>query len=171
MVANLSAGKGEFDDRYDELCSIAERGQTVKDALLRGVDADTSAFDKVLDAMRMPRDTEAQQAERAVSMLEGYKTATRVPLATVQQCRDALRLCRDMAAMADPEMISDAGTGALMAQAGAQAAAYNVRINLRHIDDADFGAEMRGEIESALGECATLAAEVSAEVERVLAQE
>ncbi len=171
MVANLSAGKGEFDDRYDELCSIAERGQAVKDALLRGVDADTSAFDKVLDAMRMPRDTEAQQADRAAAMLQGYKTATRVPLATVQQCRDALRLCRDMSAMADPEMISDAGTGALMAQAGAHAAAYNVRINLRHIDDADFTAEMRSEVDSALAECATLAAQVSAEVDRVLAQE
>ena len=168
MVANLSVGKGEFSDRYDELCSIAERGQAVKDALLRGVDADTSAFDKVLDAMRMPRDTEAQQAERAESMQEGYKAATRVPLATVQQCRDALRVCREIAAMADPEMISDAGTGALLAHAGAQAAAYNVRINLRHIDDAEFGAEMRSDIGNALAECAELATEVAAEVERVL---
>ena len=169
MVANLSTGKGEFADCYDELCSIAERGQTVKDALLRGVDADTSSFDKVLDAVRMPRDTEAQQAERAQSMQEGYKAATRVPLTTVQQCRDALRLCREMAAIADPEMMSDAGTGALLAHAGAQAAAYNVRINLRHIDDPDFGVEMRGEIDDALGECAELAAAVAAEVDRVLA--
>ncbi len=169
MVANLSVGKGEFSDRYDRLCSIAERGQAVKDALLRGVDADTSAFEKVLEAMRMPRDTGAQQAERAEAMQEGYKAATRVPLATVQQCRDALRLCREIATMADPEMISDAGTGALLAHAGAQAAAYNVRINLRHIDDADFGAEMRGEIESALSECGELAAAVAVEVDRVLA--
>ena len=169
MVANLSAGKSAFDDRYDELCSIAERGQTVKDALLRGVDADTSAFDKVLDAMRMPRDTKAQQTERAESMQEGYKAATRVPLTTVLQCRDALRLCHEIAVMADPEMISDVGTGALLAHAGAQAAAYNVRINLRHIDDTDFGAEMRGEIEAALGECGELAAAVAAEVNRVLA--
>ncbi|HJO04203.1 MAG TPA: glutamate formimidoyltransferase [Acidobacteriota bacterium] len=169
MVANLSAGKGEFDDRYDELCSIAERGQTVKDALVRGVDADTSAFDKVLDAMRMPRDTEAQQAERDNSMQEGYKAATRVPLATVQQCRDALQLCSEIAAMADPEMVSDAGTGALLAHAGAQAAAYNVRINLRHIDDASFDAEMRGAIESTLAECSQLATAVAGEVDRVLA--
>lgn len=168
MVANLSTGKGEFNDRYDELCSIAERGQTVKDALLRAVDADTSAFDKVLDAMRMPRDSEAQQAARAASMQEGYKAATRVPLTTVLQCRDALQLCSEIAALADPEMVSDAGTGALLAHAGAQAAAYNVRINLRHIDDADFGIEMRGEIDSALSECAELATAVAAEVDRVL---
>lgn len=168
MVANLSAGKGEFDDKYEQLCSIAERGQAVKDALVRGVDADTSAFDKVLDAMRMPRDTSQQQAVRAVAMQEGYKIATRVPLNTVQQCRDALALCREIVVMADPEMVSDAGTGALMAHAGAQAAAYNVRINLRHISDDEFGARMRSDIDRLLAECAEFAREVAAEVDAVL---
>ena len=116
----------------------------------------------------MPKDTEAQRAERARAMQEGYKVATRVPLATVEQCRDALRLCAEMAPMADPEMVSDVGTGALMAHAGAQAAAYNVRINLRHIDDADFDAEMREAIEALLGECADLVEKVTAQVEKVL---
>lgn len=168
MVANLSAGKGEFDEHYETLCSIAERGQQVKDALVRGVDEDTSAFDKVLDGMRMPRDTEQQRAERSQAMLEGYKIATRVPLGTVEQCRDALLLCREISVLADPEMISDAGTGALVAHAGAQAAAYNVRINLRHIDDADFNAEMRQEVTALVQECGELAAAVSAEVDKVL---
>jgi len=168
MVANLCVGKAEYDDRYDQLCGIAERGQAVKDALIAGVDADTSAFDKVLEAIRMAKDTEAQRAERSRALQEGYKVATRVPLSTVQQCRDALRLCAEMAPMADPEMVSDVGTGALMAHAGAQAAAYNVRINLRHIRDAGFGAEMREAIASLLGECAELAAAVAAQVEKVL---
>ena len=136
--------------------------------LVRGVDEDTSAFDKVLDGMRMPRDTEQQRAERSQSMLEGYKIATRVPLGTVEQCRDALLLCREISVLADPEMISDAGTGALVAHAGAQAAAYNVRINLRHIDDADFNAEMRQEVTALVQECGELAAAVSAEVDKVL---
>ncbi len=168
MVANLSVGKGEFHHRYEQLCTLAERGQAVKDALVRGVDADTSAFDKVLDAMRMPRDTEAQRAERKAAMLDGYKIATRVPLETVRQCRDALVLCREIAAIADPEMISDAGTGALCAHAGAQAAAYNVRINLRHIDDEAFAEQMRRQVDELLAECATLAAATAAEVDGVL---
>jgi glutamate formiminotransferase/formiminotetrahydrofolate cyclodeaminase len=168
MVANLCVGKGEYDDRYEQLCGIAERGQKVKDALVAGVDADTSAFDKVLDAIRMPKDTDAQRSERSAALQEGYKVATRVPLSTVQQCRDALRLCAEMAPMADPEMVSDVGTGALMAHAGAQAAAYNVRINLRHIKDAEFGVEMRGAVADLLAECGDLAAQVAGEVEAVL---
>ena len=170
MVANLCSSKGEFDAQYETLCSIADKGQTVKDALVRGVDDDTAAFDSVLDAMRMPRDTEAEREERARAMQEGYKVATRVPLGTVEQCRDALLLCAQMAPIADPNMVSDVGTGALLAHAGAQAAAYNVRINLPQIIDEEFDTEMRGTLAGLLQECGELAAAVAAEVEQALAQ-
>ena len=168
MVANLSSSKGEFEDHYDTLCEIADQGQALKDALVRSVDEDTAAFDKVLEAMRMPRDTEAEREERSRMMQEGYKVATRVPLGTVEQCRDTLRLCAEIAPIADPNMVSDVGTGALLAHAGAQAAAYNVRINLPHITDEDFEGEMRGALSGLLQECGELAAAVAAEVERAL---
>jgi len=118
--------------------------------------------------MRMPRDTEVERHERARAMEEGYKVATLVPLATVEQCRDALRLCAEIAPITDPNMVSDVGTGALLAHAGAQAAAYNVRINLPHITDEDFEAETRATLTGLLGECSELAAAVAAEVERGL---
>jgi glutamate formiminotransferase/formiminotetrahydrofolate cyclodeaminase len=168
MVANLSVGKGEFDPHYEQLCSIAERAQQVKDALIAAVDEDTRAFDAVIEAMRMPKDTEAERAERAQALEEGYKAATRVPLGTVRLCRDALVLCKEMAELADPEMVSDVGTGAHMAQAGAQAAAYNVRINLRHIADEAFVQEMRGGVTALLAECAELRAGAVTKVEGVL---
>jgi len=168
MVANLCAGKGEFDDQYETLCSIAERGQKIKDALVRGVDDDTKAFDSVIDAMRMAKDTEEERKVRAQAMREGYKSATRVPLANVEACRDALRLSSEMAPIADPQMISDVGTAALMANAGAQAAAYNVRINLPHTKDDEFNAEMRENVEALLKECAELAAVVAEEVQKSL---
>jgi glutamate formiminotransferase/formiminotetrahydrofolate cyclodeaminase len=168
MVANLSVGKGEFDEHYDVLCSIAERAQEVKDALVHGVDEDTRAFDSVIEAMRMPKDTEAERAERARAMEEGYKTATRVPLRTVELCRDALALCGEMAELADPEMVSDVGTGAHMARASAHAAAYNVRINLRHISDEVFNEEMREGVNALLAECGKLAEAAVARVEMVL---
>jgi formiminotetrahydrofolate cyclodeaminase len=116
----------------------------------------------------MPKDTEAERAERARAMEEGYKAATLVPLATVERCRDALQLCREMAELADPEMVSDVGTGAHMAQAGAHAAAYNVRINLRHISDAGFNEEMKKQVRSLLAQCAELASATVAAVEGVL---
>ncbi len=169
MVANLSVGKGEYDERYAELCSIAERAQAVKDALVRGVDDDTRAFDMVIEAMRMPKDTEAERLERAAAMQEGYKAATRVPLRTVEQCRDALALCEEMGRIVDPEMASDVGSGALLAHAGAQAAGYNVRINLRHITDGGFVDRVRKELGGLLAESARLAAAVAGGVDEVLA--
>lgn len=169
MVANLSVGKGEFDDRYDTLCSLAERAQSVKDALVRAVDEDTRAFDAVLAGMRMPRDTEGERAERSRAIQAGYKEATLVPLATTERCLDAMKLCLEMAEMASPQMISDVGTGALMAHAGAKAAAYNVRINLPSIDDEGFRKEVQGKLDGFLGEAATVAAAVEEQVERSLA--
>jgi formiminotetrahydrofolate cyclodeaminase len=118
--------------------------------------------------MRMPRDTEAEREERTRLMQEGYKVATRVPLTTVEQCRDALKLCAEMAPIADPNMVSDVGTGALLAHAGAQAAAYNVRINLPQITDDDFEGDMREALADLLQECGELAAAVAAEVEEAL---
>lgn len=168
MVANLSTGKGKFDDHYEQLCDLAQRAQTVKDSLMRGVDEDTQAFDSVLAAMRRPQDTEEERAERATAMQEGYKAATRVPLGTVEQCKAALELCLEMANMADPQMISDVGTGALMAYAGAQAAAYNVRINLPHIEEEEFVKETKESLDTLLSDSARLAEDVADEVDKAL---
>jgi glutamate formiminotransferase/formiminotetrahydrofolate cyclodeaminase len=168
MVANLSVGKGEFDDRYDELCTLADRAQELKDALVRGVDEDTQAFDEVIAGMRMPKDTEEERALREVAIQEGYKSATRVPMATVEQCRDALGLCLDMVKMATPEMISDVGTGALVARAGLVGAAYNVRINLKSITDETFRKEMRDRLAGVVEEGQRLADQVEAIMEKAL---
>jgi glutamate formiminotransferase/formiminotetrahydrofolate cyclodeaminase len=168
MVANLSVPKGEFDAHYDTLSSIAERGQELKDALVRGVDEDTRAFDSVIEAMRMPKDTEEEREIRAEAMREGYKAATRVPLANVELCVEALRLCAEIGPLADPQMISDVGTAALLADAGARSAAYNVRINLPEIGDEAFSGEMGAAVEALLAEGAELAEAVTAVVEAKL---
>jgi len=168
MVANLSVTMPKFHDRYDELCGLAERAQELKDALVRGVDDDTSAFDKVIEGMRMAKDTDAERAERARVMQAGYRQATRVPLTTVEQCHATLQLCNEMVAIADAEMISDVGTAALMAHAGAQAAAYNVRINLRHIKDKAFNSEMRERVGGLLDESSALATQITQRVDETL---
>jgi glutamate formiminotransferase/formiminotetrahydrofolate cyclodeaminase len=168
MVANLSIGKGEFDDRYHLLCSIAERGQVLKDALVRGVDEDTQAFDLVMVGLRMPKDTPAEKATRSAAIQEGYKTATLVPLTSVEQCRDVLALCKEMVVMAPEEMLSDVGAGALVARAGFMGAAYNVRINLKSIKDAAWALEIRGKVEGLVAEGETLAKDVEAFMEEAL---
>ena len=168
MVANLSVGRGEMDPHYDALCALAERAQSVKDALIRAVDEDTRAFDSVLTGMRMPQDTDEERAARSAAIEAGYRVATSVPLSTVEGCVDAIRICGEMVALAPKEMISDVGTGALLGLAGAKAAGYNVRINLPHITDEAFRAEVRGKLDGLMADAAKLAAKVEEKVEGAL---
>ena len=168
MVANLSIGKGEYDDRYQELCDLADQAQELKDALVRGVDEDTEAFDAVIAGMRMPKDTPKEQVVRDEAIQEGYKAATLVPLSTVEHCRDALSLCLQMVRMAPEEMMSDVGTGALMARAGLIGAAYNVRINLKSIKDQAFRQKTRNKLSGLVEEGEARAKEVEAIMESAL---
>jgi glutamate formiminotransferase/formiminotetrahydrofolate cyclodeaminase len=168
MVANLSVPLAGFQDQYETLCSLAERCQEIKDALIRGVDDDAQAFDAVIEAMRMPKDTPEERQARDVAMQAGYREATRVPFATVELCVEALRVCAELAPLAEDPMISDVGTAVLMADAGARSAALNVRINLPQAGDERFAEEMSGKIESLLGESAELAEAVLGEVGRRL---
>jgi len=168
MVANLSVGKGEFDHRYQELCELAQEAQELKDALVRGVDEDTQAFDAVIAGMRMPKDTTEERSARDKAIQEGYKAATLVPLTTVEQCRDALRLCLRMVKMAPEQMITDVGSGALVARAGLMGAAYNVRINLKSIQDDTFRKETTDRLSGMVEEGESLAREVESILEEAL---
>ena len=168
MVANLTVGKGEFDAQYDDLCDLAGRAQRLKDELVRAVDADTEAFNVVIEAMRMPKDTPEQLQVRAKAMRDGYKSAARVPLRTAELCREALDLCLRAAKIGNMAMMSDAGVGALMALAGVQGAIYNVRINLPHTKDDAFIAEMSSTLQELLDDAKATCDAVQQEVEVAL---
>jgi glutamate formiminotransferase/formiminotetrahydrofolate cyclodeaminase len=152
MVVNLSVGKSEFDSQYDELCQLAEKAQTIKDELVRAIDADTEAFNEVIAGMRMAKDTAEQIAQRSSVIRAGYKSAAEVPLRTAKLCRDVLDLCRAAADIGNKSVMSDAGVGALMAYAGVQGAIHNVRINLPHTGDETFITKMQSQLGSLLSE-------------------
>ncbi len=168
MVANLTAGKAEFAGRYDELDALAVQGQRLKDLLLAAVDEDSLAFDGVMQALRMPKDTPNQKAARNEALQTGYKHATEVPLQTARHCHDALELCLQAARCGNDLMITDAGVGALVALAGVKGAAYNARINLKSIKDAAYVNRATAEISLLLDEGRKLAEGVEREVERAL---
>ncbi len=168
MVVNLSAGKGEYDARYEELCDLAERAQRVKDELVLAIDADTEAFNAVLQAMRLPKDTPQQKEARSAAMRAGYKSAARVPLRTAEQCFEALQLCLRAAQLGNNAVMSDAGVGALMAFAGLQGALYNMRINLPNTHDETFIAEMNAKLGNMIEEARKLCEVVQTEVEKSL---
>jgi glutamate formiminotransferase/formiminotetrahydrofolate cyclodeaminase len=166
MVVNLSVGKGEYDDRYEALCELADRAQELKDALIRAIDADTEAFNEVIAAMRMPKDTAEQAELREQAIRDGYKIATEVPLHTARLCREVLDLCQSAADIGNPAVMSDAGVGALMALAGVQGAIHNVRINLPHTGDDDFIARVAAERDTLLDESRAICDAVQEQVER-----
>ena len=120
---------------------MAERGQALKDRLARAIDEDTDAFNRVMEAMRLPKGTPEQQAERARAVEEANKAAADVPLQTARLCLEAIGLAATAADTGNRNSASDAGVAAIAARAGVEGAALNVRINLGGIADADFTAK------------------------------
>jgi len=140
MVANLTVGKKGYEDAWPALAELAEQGQGVKAALLRAVDQDTDAFNRVMEAMRLPKGTPEQNAARDRAIEEANKAAAEVPLQTARLCLDAIRLADTAARRGNRNSASDAGVAALAGRAGAEGAVLNVLINLGSIRDADFNA-------------------------------
>ena len=165
MVANLSIGKGEFDAQYEDLCELAEQAQAAKDELVAAIDADTEAFNEVIAALRMAKDTPEQVEIRSAAIRTGYQSAARVPLRTAQACRGVLDLCQVAVGIGNQAVMSDAAVGALMAYAGVRGAIHNVRINLPHTKDAEFVAEMESVLDRLLSESATLCETIQRQAE------
>ncbi len=135
MVANLSAHKRGWDDRWEEFSLVAEQGQALMQELLDLVDEDTAAFDRIMGCFSMPKNTEEEKAARAAALEEATLYAASVPLRTMEACLKALPLAREMAEKGNPASASDAGVAALAAFAGIRGAELNVRINASGLKD------------------------------------
>ena len=130
MVAVLSHTKKGFEAKQQELDRIAARAQELKDQLLWAVDADTAAFDEVINAMRMPKSTPEEAATRDKAIAEATVGAATVPLTVVEVCPELIELNREVAKIGLQASLSDAGVGVQMARAAAAGAYQNVCINL-----------------------------------------
>ena len=142
MVANLSAHKRGWDARWQEFSDWAESGQRLKAELLRLVDEDTRAFNRVMAALGLPKATPADQVTRKATIAAANLEATKVPLRVMEVACQAFPLIEAMAANGNPASVSDAGVGALAARAAVRGAWLNVRINLRGLDDAAVSSQM-----------------------------
>ena len=135
MVANLSAHKAGWDDRWREFSDYAETGRELLDRMLALVDEDTAAFNRIMDAMSLPKGTEEERRQRTEAMESATEYATSVPLKTVKAAVEAYPLLLAMATHGNPASASDAGVGALAATACAKGALLNVRINAASLAD------------------------------------
>ena len=135
MVANLSAHKRGWDERWKEFSDVAEQGQALIGELLALVDEDTAAFNRIMDAFSLPKGTEEEKAARGRAIEEATLYAASVPLRTMEASLKALPLALEMARKGNPASASDAGVAALAAVAGIRGARLNVRINAAGLSD------------------------------------
>ena len=170
MVANLSAHKRGWDDRWKEFSDWAERGQDVMERLLRLVDEDTEAFAKIMDVFSMPKGTEEEKAARAEAMEKATLYASRVPLKTMQTAMEAMPVALAMARIGNPASASDAGVGAIAALAAVRGAHLNVRINAAGLKDRALATELTDEAARIEAEAVAAETEVLAEVNKNIGQ-
>ena len=135
MVANLSAHKPGWDERWKEFSDWADKGQALITELLHLVDEDTEAFNRIMAAFGLPKKTEEDKAARTAAIQAATLYATEVPLHTMKASFTAFDICRAMAAEGNPNSVSDAGVGALAARAAVLGAGLNVKINAGSLKD------------------------------------
>ena len=135
MVANLSAGKRGWDDKLDYFSDWAVKAQQLKDELLVLVDDDTAAFNKVMDAFALPKDSAEEKEARAAAIQLATKGAAEIPLKVMETASKSYQLLSEMAENGNPASVSDVGVGLLAVRACVEGAAMNVRINLAGLKD------------------------------------
>ena len=169
MVANLTVGKKGFEKDWDAMKDLAERAQSEKDACLRAVDEDSQAFDRVMEAMRLPATNDSDKSLKAAQVLEANRGATLVPLGLLERTLSLLALAQEAAAKGNPNSLSDAGTAAATARAAAEGAYLNVIINLKNIDgDPAWVEETRSRAVDLLGRARMLSQGIIDDLERRL---
>lgn len=142
MVANLSAHKPGWDDRWEEFSNYADGGQLLVKHLLGLVDEDTAAFNRIMDAVRMPKSSPEEIEARNAAIEAATLNATQVPLRTMEAALDAFPLLEAMAETGNPASVSDAGVGALAARSAVLGAELNVRINAAQLADREMASKL-----------------------------
>ena len=135
MVANLSAHKAGWDERWQEFSTQAEKGQAILAEMLQLVDDDTNAFNAIMSAFGLPKGNDAEKAARKAAIEAATIGAIQVPFRTMELAFQSFDLSVSMAATGNPNSVSDAGVGALCARAAIKAGYLNVMINAQDIKE------------------------------------
>ncbi|MCL4459701.1 MAG: cyclodeaminase/cyclohydrolase family protein [Chloroflexi bacterium] len=138
MVCNLTLGKEKYKEVESDINAILSRSETLRDELLKLLEADTQAYSKVAAAYRLPKATADEQVTRSAAIQRALREATDPPLQIARRCAEIVDLCLPAVEKGNVAAISDVGVGVLMAEAGLRGAALNVEINLRAIKDESF---------------------------------
>jgi len=142
MVANLSSHKRGWDDKWQFYSDWAVKGQQYKDELLHLVDEDTNAFNRIMNAFKLPKKTEADKKARIEAIEQATLYATEIPLKVMQIAYNSMEVMSAMAEQGLPASISDVAVGAMAARTGVYGAYYNVKINATSLKNKEKAAEL-----------------------------
>ena len=138
MVANLSAHKRGWDERWEEFSTWAEKGMEYQNILLDLVDEDTNAFNKIMIAFQLPKDTQAEKEKRKTAIQEATKYAILTPFKVMETAFASMEVMKAMADIGNPNSVTDAAVGALCARTAVMGAFLNVKINCGDCEDKAF---------------------------------
>lgn len=165
MVCRLTIGREKYAKYDAEMREILQKSEALRTQLLALMTADVAAFDGVMAAFGMPKNTDAEKSARRQAIQAALKEATRVPLETARACAAVIALAKPVAENGNPNAASDAGSAAQSALAGLNSAALNVKINLASLKDEAFVAETVAALTDITKNAATTAAEIYATAE------
>ena len=166
MVANLSAHKPGWDDRWEEFSRWADKGVELE--LLHLVDEDTEAFNRIMAAFAMPKSTDEDKRLRSEAIQDATLFAAQVPLETMKTSFKAFEICKAMAETGNPNSVSDAGVGALAARAAVLGAGLNVKINASSLKDKAQAEALVSEADRLMREADEVEKEILSIVERTI---
>ena len=169
MVGNLTHGKFEYEDVWDEVEASGIKGQELKARLLHAIDADTFAFNAVMAANRLPDKSDEQAAVKSKAVDDANKTATLIPFSVCEDSLACFDLIDVVASKGNPNSVSDAGVAAFCAYTAVHGAALNVRINLSGIADSQWAAQKRAEVQQITEDADRRLQIVRDQVDKVLA--
>jgi len=142
MVANLSAHKRGWEDRWQEFSDWAEKGKTCQDELLRLIDMDTEAFNAIMEAFGLPQKNDDEKIKRTLAIQRATRNAMEIPFRVMQVSYESMEVLMAMAKTGNPNSVSDAGVGALAARSAVLGAALNVRINAGSLTDKEYASQL-----------------------------
>jgi methenyltetrahydrofolate cyclohydrolase len=166
MVCRLTIGKKKYAEVQSEIGKVLERAEELRAQFNAIIDEDTAAFNQVMAAYGLPKETESQKVKRTAEIQEAMKTATLVPLRLMELCIKGLELVKIIVEKGNQNSLSDAGVAALMLAAGCEGAMLNVKINLGSLREADFAAHTQTKLGHTRTSLDTLTSDILASVNK-----
>jgi len=164
MVCNLTIGKQKYAQAEPRLRAIRSELERLGARLRELIAEDATSFEAVLQAYRLPKDSDEQKADRTAQIQIALRGAVDVPVETAQRGFDVLKLLGELADIGNPNALSDVGVGAQLAQVAIKAASYNISVNLDSITDRVAADTKREQMKSMIERSKTIAEQVEAKL-------